>query len=156
MTILTRRATDADADVLASLNRDVQALHAAALPWRFKPPGAEKWSAEAAALLRSPNNLVFIGEVDTEGAGYAYAEIIRQPETPLLYARELVYLHHLSVSPAFRRQGLGGALLSAVRSAATSQGISLIALDVWTFNEGARSFFQRHGFTSYNERMWNR
>jgi hypothetical protein len=29
-------------------------------------------------------------------------------------------------------------------------------LDVWTFNEDARTFFRSNGFNPYNERLWNR
>jgi ribosomal protein S18 acetylase RimI-like enzyme len=33
--------------------------------------------------------------------------------------------------------------------------IDLVTLDVWTFNEEARAFFRRHGFTPFGERLWN-
>jgi hypothetical protein len=36
--IKIRRATVCDATVLSALNADVQAIHAAALPWWFKEP----------------------------------------------------------------------------------------------------------------------
>ena len=68
----------------------------------------------------------------------------------------MVHLHHISVRPACRRQGVGSGLLDAVRTAAASAGISLITLDIWTFNEASRAFFRRHGFAAYNERLWNR
>ena len=29
-----------------------------------------------------------------------------------------------------------------------------LALDAWTFNERARDFFRRYGFTPYNEMLW--
>jgi ribosomal-protein-alanine N-acetyltransferase len=60
------------------------------------------------------------------------------------------------VRPDHRRRGVGGALLDAVRAAGQSVGIELVALDVWSFNDAARAFFQRHGFAAYNERLWNR
>jgi GNAT superfamily N-acetyltransferase len=157
MPAVIRRATAEDADVLSSLNADVQAVHARALPWWFKPPGPDTFpSKEAAALLAQPNALVFIAQVDSLPAGYAYAEVVRCPETPFRYAYNMVYLHHLSVRATHRRQGLGGALLGAVRSAAKEIGVELLALDVWSFNEDARAFFRRHGFTPYIEKFWNR
>jgi diamine N-acetyltransferase len=99
---------------------------------------------------------VFIAEVDSLPVGYAYAEVIHRPETSFSYAEDLVYLHHISVRSSYRKQGLGRALMDAVRSAASERGIAVLALDVWTFNEDARAFFRRHGFTPYNERLWNR
>lgn len=157
MPISVRRASTVDAEVLSSLNVDVQTIHWSALPTRFKPPSPDTFPPSAAAeLLAEPNNLVFIAEVDSLPVGYAYAEVIHRPETPMTYADDLVYLRHLSVRPSYRKQGLGLSLIDAVRSAASERGITIIALDVWMFNEDARSFFRRHGFTSYNERLWNR
>jgi ribosomal protein S18 acetylase RimI-like enzyme len=152
-----RRATAGDAAVLSMLNADVQAIHAAALPWWFKPPGAESFPpGAAAALIAKPENLVFLAEVDSDAAGYAYAEIIRQAETPFRHAYEMVYLHHISVRPDHRRRRVGSALIEAVRSAANEEGITLLGADIWSFNDAARAFFRRHGFTTFNERLWSR
>jgi len=157
MAILIRNATEQDADTLASLNADVQAVHACALPWHFKPPGPETFPRAAVAdVLAQPDNVVFIAEIDGDTAGYAYAQFVRRDETSFHYAHDMVYLHHISVRPAHRRHGVGGALIGAVRAAATGADIALVALDVWTFNEEARAFFRRHGFAPYVERLWNR
>jgi ribosomal protein S18 acetylase RimI-like enzyme len=157
MPIVVRRANAADAETVSALNADVQALHAEALPWRFKPPGLDTFPpGAAAALLANAGNLVFIAEVDGVAAGYAYAEIVRRGETAFHHAHDLVYLHHISVRPEFRRLGVGGALLESVRAAAREAGIDEVALDVWTFNEAARAFFRRHGFVAYIERLWSR
>src|SRR5262249_28204824 len=156
-TVTIRRATARDAAALSMLNADVQAIHAAALPWWFKPPGPESFPpAAAAALIAEPENLVFLAEMNSDAAGYAYAEVVRQKETPLRRAYEMVYLHHISVRPTHRRQGVGSALLAAVRSAAAELGITLLGADIWSFNDSARAFFRRHGFTAFNERLWNR
>jgi len=157
MPIAVRKATAVDAEVLSSLNADVQTLHWSALPTRFKPPGPHTFPPTAVAeLLAQPNNIVFIAEVDSLAVGYAYAEVIHCAETSFSYADDLVYLHHISVRPSYRKRGLGLALIDAVRSAANERGITALALDVWAFNKEARSFFRRQGFTSYNERLWTR
>lgn len=157
MSISIRQATSADAELISSLNTDVQGLHASAMPWRFKPPGPETFPPSAAAtLLAGPNNLIFVAELDGEPIGYAHAEISYRPDTPFHHAHELVHLHQISVRPEHRRTGAGRALIEAVRSAAKAQGIDLMTLDVWSFNEDARAFFAREGFTPYMERMWSR
>jgi GNAT superfamily N-acetyltransferase len=155
--ITIRRATARDAAALSLLNADVQAIHAVALPWWFKPPGPESFPpAAAAALIAKPESLIFLAEVDADAVGYAYAEVIRQAATPFRHAYEMVYLHHISVRPAQRRQGVGSALIGAVRSAAAEIGITLTGADIWSFNDEARAFFRRHGFTTFNERLWAR
>jgi ribosomal protein S18 acetylase RimI-like enzyme len=68
----------------------------------------------------------------------------------------MVYLHHISVKPGHRRNGVGSALMGAVRDAATKAGIAPIVLDVWNFNEEARAFFRRRGFAAYSEKLWSR
>ena len=154
-----RRATAADAEAVASLNADVQALHAEAMPFRFKPPGPATFPPEAAAaLIAQPENIIFVADTQMLRAtvGYIYAEVMRRPETPFTYAHEAVYIHHISVRPEFREQDLGEALLNAVRAAAAERKIELVTLDVWSFNGPARAFFRRNGFTIYNERLWNR
>lgn len=151
-----RRATAADAETVASLNAHVQALHAENLPWRFKPPGPASFPpAEAAALIAKPGNIIFVAEVGGATVGYVYAEVVRRPETPFVYALETVYMHHISVAPKFRAKDIGEALLDAIRAEAARLKIELITLDVWSFNANARSFFRRNGFRIYNERLWN-
>lgn len=157
MSTVVRRASEADAAAISALNADVHEIHAAALPDLFKPPSAESFPAEmVTALIRAPENLVFLAELDLAPIGYAYAEVIRRAETPFRTAQEMVYLHHISVRPAHRRKGVGNALVQAVRAAGRELGITLLALDVWTFNEPARRFFGRQGFRIYNERLWSR
>lgn len=156
MTIV-RRATAADAEAISALNADVQAVHARALPWMFKPPLLDPFPATAvAALMEQPENCVFIAESKGEPAGYAYAQILRLAETAHSYAYDTIYLHHISVRPEHRRQGVGAALIETVRAAGAEAGIAHIALDMWSFNDAARAFFERQGFRRYNERMWNR
>jgi diamine N-acetyltransferase len=157
MTIEVRRATADDAELVSALNADVQALHAAAVPGRFKPPEPDTFPArEVIALLEIPENLVFLAHADRKPAGYAYAEVIRRPETSLTYVYEAVHIHHISVRSDVRRKGAGSALLGAVRAAGLELGIAVLTLDVWSFNEDARAFFRRNGFSPYIERLWCR
>src|SRR5262245_40173560 len=100
MAITVRRATTADAELVSSLNADVQVLHAAALPWRFKPPGPDTFPPAAAeALLAKSGHVVLIAELFGKPVGYAYAEIVHRPETPFHYAHAMVHLHHISIRP---------------------------------------------------------
>jgi ribosomal protein S18 acetylase RimI-like enzyme len=151
-----RRAVDDDGDALSLLSAEIQAMHAEALPWRFKQPAPDIFPPEEViALLGLPANHLFLAEVEGSAVGYVYAAIVKRSETAAQYALEVVYVHHLYVRAAFRRRGIGRALLDAVRAVGAEQGIARLALDVWTFNEEARAFFRGYGLTSYNERLWN-
>jgi ribosomal protein S18 acetylase RimI-like enzyme len=153
--ITIRAATNADAPALVSLNADVQAIHAAALPWRFKPPGAYT-AADAEALIGRPNYFALLAEIDRAPAGYAVAEVIRQPETGRHHPHAMIYVHEISVRETLRRRGVGRALMDAVKERGKELGFALIALDTWTFNEAALAFFQRYGLSPYNVRLWNK
>jgi GNAT superfamily N-acetyltransferase len=153
--ISIRRATPDDAELVSSLNVDVQAIHAAALPERFKRPSPASFTtAETHDLLVKTDNLVFLAFAYSAPAGYAYAEIIRRPETSLTHAYQMIYLHHISVRPEHRRRGVGSSLLDAVRLYASSLDIALLTVEVWLFNDAARAFFHRRGFEQYIERLW--
>jgi GNAT superfamily N-acetyltransferase len=155
MTIAIAPATEADGEAISALNREVQGVHATALPRLFKLPGPESFPPSALhELLAKPDNVVLLARLGSEPAGYAYAEIVRRPETSLRYAHAMIYLHHVSVAAACRKQGVGRALVEAVRQIGAQQGISTLALDVWSFNEPARYFFRRCGLTPFNERLW--
>lgn len=155
--VTVRRATPADAAAVSRLNADVQAIHAAALPWLFKSPGPGTFPPEtAAAVLERPTHLVYLALHDHEPVGYVYAELQEHAETALRYGYRVLYVHHIGVSPTHRQRGIGAALMNAVRGAAAEHGIGMVALDMWSFNEGARAFFRAQGFEAYNERMWRR
>jgi ribosomal protein S18 acetylase RimI-like enzyme len=155
MKIVVRRASVADSELVSALNSDVQAVHAVALPSRFKPPPLGSLpEADVATLLAKAETTVFLAYLDGTPAGYAYAEVVRRAETPLTYSYDMIHIHHISVRSNHRRLGVGSALLSAVRALGTDLSISLITLEVWSFNEAARAFFRRHGFDLYIERLW--
>jgi ribosomal protein S18 acetylase RimI-like enzyme len=152
-----RPATAVDAPLISQLNADVQKFHAEAYPWRFKPPGADTFTdQDAAALLARPDHFALLAHVDGMPAGYVVAEIIRRPETSRHHAHDMVYVHQISVRPVSRRRGVGRALLGAVNARAQSEGISLMALDTWAFNDQALAFFQKCGLVPYNIRLWNK
>ncbi len=152
--ITVRRAAAEDAITVAALNADVQALHASLFPTLFKRPSATTLAeAEARAIIVDPSNIVLLAGVPGQDVGYAYAEVRHRVENAYHYAYDELYIHHLSVSPGFRRRGVGSVLVRAVDVMAHERGISRVALDVWTANSAASEFFRAHGFVSYNERL---
>ena len=149
-----RRATARDAGIVARLNREVQQLHADALPRLFKPPSGEIFAPAAFAdLVADPETVVFIGEAGGEPVGYLYAQVARRPDTPFTHASDVVVVHHLAVRREHRGRGYGERLIREAVALAESEGIRRLELSVWAFNTDARGFFARQGFTVFNERM---
>lgn len=150
-----RPATVDDASSISELNVEVQALHAQALPRILKPPSSGAFPPEEVARwFDDARNHVFLACEGESAVGYIWARLLSLPETSYRYGMEVAYINHLVVQSACRRRGVGRALIGQVLGLAREQGISMVQLDVWSFNEQAKAFFRRQGFTVFNERMW--
>lgn len=156
MDIEIRAAQRDDGVLLATLNADVQRLHANALPWRFKAPGPGAPSPEdMTAALAKLGHYGFVASICGEPAGYVIAEIVRRPETGLTRAFDAVHIDQLSVRSAARRRGVGRALLNAAKARGEAEGIALMTLDSWSFNLEAQAFFASYGLVPYVVRLWS-
>ena len=157
MPITVRVAMPSDGTTIAGLNAHVQSIHAVAHPWRFKAPGASPDTAAAfETMLSAPDRLAFLADVDGLPAGYVVGEIIRRAETVFHHATAVLHIEHIAVRTDARRCGVGRALLDAAKAHGASQGVSLLELEVWAFNDDAHAFFKRYGLVPARERMWNR
>jgi ribosomal protein S18 acetylase RimI-like enzyme len=150
--IAIRRAEPGDAALLSSLNREVQSVHAEALPELFKPAGSGTFS-EFADLIAEPMNAIFIAEAESVPVGYVYAQITRHGETAWLYPLDLIHVHHIGVRESHRKAGVATRLLDALDELARAEGIGRVTLEVWAFNRAAREFFRRRGFELSIERL---
>lgn len=149
-----RRATIEDSSSLAQLNQHVHALHVEAEPGDFHDVDPADTQDFFASLFAADEHVAFVA-VDAAGQaiGYVLAQDHRRPVTPFTRATRTFYIHHVSVAPDGRRQGVGNSLMSAVETEARQRGISRLALDHWAFNETAQRFFAGLGFRPYNTRM---
>ena len=64
-------------------------------------------------------------------------------------AASLMNVHDIAVRPAWRGQGVGHCLLSALRDLAIERGCCKLTLEVLSGNRRARSVYQRFGFEDY-------
>lgn len=151
-----RKATLEDAALLSALNVDVQRLHADALPHIFKQPGSDDFALQfmRQLLADESNNIFFIAEQDGEAVGYVFVRLIEKPDNPFMFAWKRLLIDQISVRPAYQGHGIGKLLIHAVRTLAQEQGIDVIALESWQFNQAAQAFFHSQGFVNFNVRMW--
>jgi len=150
-----RVASPANVDSIAGLNVDVQNVHAAALPHIFKAVNDGAFARSyIAECMSNPDSYFYIASLDGEDIGYVYARVVHRPENAYRHAWDFVYIDQISVKPEHQSKGCGALLMQAVRDLAKQNGIDIIALNFWAFNDKARAFFAQQGFVTYNERVW--
>ena len=57
------------------------------------------------------------------------------------------FIHHMAVGEAYRRCGIGRALVNAALDALKSEGIHKVALVAFKYNESGNVFWEKMGFT---------
>jgi len=144
----------ADIPTLARLNETVQGLHAAAQPTLFKAAPDEAaiggWFAD---FLAKPGAHLLIGEEAGVPVGYIAGLITQYPDNPFRRSFTLGLVDQLTVAAAAQRRGYGERLLEALLARFRADGVTRVELSVWVFNEGARGFYERQGFTTCTCRM---
>ena len=140
-----RRATLADAAILARLNAHVQGWHAAHYPEAFFPnPEPLALTAYFADRLADPACTAFLmGEPAT---GYALCQLHIRDTSIFSPGYRRLMIDHIAVTPEARRRGQGRALLEAARDLARDLKADEILLDTWEANTDAHAFFRANGF----------
>ncbi|MCU0826309.1 MAG: GNAT family N-acetyltransferase [Tabrizicola sp.] len=142
---MIRRATAADAAVLACLNAYVQGWHAQHYPDVFHArPDPAAVRAYFEDRLADPICTIFLS--GDPAVGYAACTLqFREPSLFSPGVRRLM-VDHIAVAPEARRKGHGRALLEAARQLARDQLADEILLDTWEANHEAHAFFRAAGF----------
>jgi GNAT superfamily N-acetyltransferase len=137
MPIAIRRAAPADAVEIARLNAAHNDLRAT----------PEQIAAQLAACAGIET--IFLAEVDRQVAGMAGLRLLPTPCDITPYAE----LTELLVDPAYRRQGVGRALVAHVeRQAAAGGARELVLMTAWG-NAGAHAFYHALGYRNYTITM---
>ena len=124
-------------------------LHRSGRPDLFAESSVSKGKytpEEYAELLCDPNAVIFIAEDGGEAAGYLICKTVTKRDSPILKDIRTLYLDDLCVDPSHRKRGLGRALMTAAEEYARAAGFHNITLNVWEFNESARSFYESLGY----------
>jgi ribosomal protein S18 acetylase RimI-like enzyme len=111
---------------------------------RVQYPG---WS-EALLAHQQRGDLILVASEAGDVRGYINQE--SQPD------QGIAWIHHLIVTPAYRRQGIGTALLGRGIQHARQLGLSHLMMVVQSKNYPAIQFLNRHNFKfcGYNEQFY--
>ncbi len=129
---IIREAALADCSAITRLNREEMG---------YDYP-REKTFVKLQACLANPAHRILVAEWGGEVVGYLHLE-----EYDVLYAGHMVNVLGIAVSSAWRRQGVGRALLSAGEAWARSKGAVAVRLVSGEARKGAHAFYQNLGYT---------
>ncbi len=144
---VVRKASAADAEAIAKLNRFVHDAHLSAQPDVFHATDLAELTAWFRDLLEKLDSHAWLAEIDGQPQGYVTAMLVDRPRNALCTARRWFEVDNIAVNPACRRRGVGRALINAVFAEAASVGVTEFQLTSWTFNTDAHAFFARCGFS---------
>lgn len=114
-------------------------------------PRDQSWArrrAQYEGWLAEPGSFILIAE--QAGAPVGYAMVHLRLASPTWSSNEqAAEIETLSVLPEMRGQGVGSALLEAVRERLEPLDLGELSLHVLTGNDDATRFYERHGFSPF-------
>ncbi len=145
MTVVIRRATLEDAEIVAEYAGKLAAEHREYNPKRFTLLAGRKQMAEYYGSQTNTNEAaVLVAELDGKIAGFAYIQFEARNYAALL--ESAVWLHDIYVDEAARGHNIGEKLIEASAKAAKELGADKLMLLAATENWFAQELFRQSGF----------
>ena len=148
-----RFATEADLDRVNELRKQVNDLHVKGKPEIFKPGFPQELRDHIYTIRDDPKQRIVVAERDGVLCGFAVLNHVVRPENPFMSERNYLDIDEFCVDEAYRRQGVGTALIDFARAYTKEQGLERVELNVWEFNKDALAFYEAAGFQTYRRYM---
>ena len=146
MPIKIREMETGDYDGVLRMLAEIAALHHRGRPDVFADGGAKYARADLDVLAADPDTHIFVADhADRRCVGYLFCRLQSEAPHPPKKACRSLWIDDLYVDEAFRRDGVGGALIAHAKAFARGQSCARIELNVWSFNESAVAFYERCG-----------
>lgn len=107
-------------------------------------------------LFRGGDRVLLVAERDGRVLGVVQATIVSAPEHPLLKPRTYAIINDVDVVPESRNEGVGEALVEAAEEWAKERDVHEFEAEIYTFNEGAASFYHELGYEVVSRIMFKR
>ncbi len=148
-----RFARENELERLNELRKQVNDLHVTGRPDIFKPGFPKELADHVFTIWNDPDQRIVVAEQDDVLCGFAVVHHINKPENPFMLERDFLDIDEFCVDEAYRRTGVATEMIAFIRSYAKAQGFDRIELNMWEFNDGALSFYEAVGFTTYRRYM---
>lgn len=145
MKIIDIPATEAER--LVPMLQDLHALHVTHQPERHIQAPGSRGLAEWLQDWLSEDNVFALAAESPQGTllGYLICELQERPALPLRAAETRAMLHHISVTEAWRRMGVGKALVEAMKARALEAGATVVAATYAPFNTASAALMKGMG-----------
>ena len=143
-----REANRKDVPAIAALWKEMMDLHRTFdARFEFAPNVMREVERHLVATIRSSGGRVFVAEAQGQVVGYILGEVhIRKPIYP---PGTYGFISDLSVTAAWRRQGIGRALVETLMAWFKRAGVTAVELFVAEANPVSQQFWERMGFKHY-------
>jgi ribosomal protein S18 acetylase RimI-like enzyme len=147
MRITARRATMDDVAPLLELYHELETEQTAIKPmWRLADGLAEPAEETLAGLLRDPDSVVVIGEIEGVALGFAWAR--SEPLLPQAGDVRVAVVRLIHTTLEARGVGVGDAMVRDVLAEFRSRGHRLFDARVSPGHRLAKNFFESNGFSA--------
>ena len=102
------------------------------------------WTLDQLRSQLSDDRHVFLAAVDAGGTVLGYVG--------MMFVLDEGYISNVAVAPAYRRQGVADALISALMTRAEELSLAFVTLEVRAGNEPAKALYAKHGFVPVGRR----
>jgi ribosomal protein S18 acetylase RimI-like enzyme len=147
MTIRHARADDVAA--IAKLYAELHEPHRERYPDLFNDPIPERDLAALQKEIGDDDVLILIAEEAGAVVAFTRVLLVHTPEGRPLRSRRFGLVDDLVVSKTYRRQGLAAVLMAAAEAWAKQRRLESLEVTVWSFNDSARSLYERQGFEPF-------
>ena len=123
------------------------------------PCGGEMADSYVELLLNrcsGTSGRVFVAEADQTVVGFVCVIARVDPDEPDEEATPYTYISDLVVLPAYRRRGIGSALLRHAEAYARERGMTLLRINVLAKNQLAGQLYRNLGFSDYRIQLVKR
>lgn len=140
---MIREANKNDIPEIINLLKQVNLIHHQGRPDIFNI-GTKYTKEELEKIINDNKRPIYVYD-DNQILGYAFCIIKETKDDNILASRTELYIDDLCVLEGNRGNHIGSSLFSYVKERAIDLKCDAITLNVWIFNEGAMTFYQKMG-----------
>lgn len=153
MLITVRTAKRNELERVNELRKMVNEIHVNGRPDVFRQGFCDELRQHVYDKFDAGNSDVLVAIMDNIICGFAVVEYIEKPQSPFYNSRKFYHVEEFGVDENVRRKGVATALIAFMKEDALRRGYKKIELDMWEFNDGALSFYEKVGFRTYRRFM---